>query len=420
MSVYTVSPRPWDVHCHFFNREILSLRLLIDLVMLLKKKEQQNPDSIDGLSSQLKRILHFIKMGMLPVEELWKSLEKDEPDFAFCPLMFDLEGCMISAKTEQGMLKKEIIRQLEEELVPLLDKYFPEDESYRELKICLLNAEDRPEQLYDHFAGQEKQVVDLTGQYPDRIFPFFAVDPRRRELFDDPEHQQGIGKIVSRLRINGGVFSGIKLYTPNGYSPMDRRLLALYEYCQEHQVPVTAHCSAGGFATFASAIDVDGWIYDKGDVVEKRGVYKFRNNGLFDSERVTERAMVLNHPKIWGEVLSYYPKLKLNLAHFGSQDSGKQKEWTDCIFRMMHEYPDLYTDFSCITDKSELQMMYSKYFQRAEERMKSRFLYGSDFYLNLLFCDDMKSYRRNFSELFSEQDWNRIAVENPGRFLSIF
>lgn len=419
MSVFSVTTGSWDMHCHVFNREILSLRLLVDLVMLLKKKEQQDQDSVDGFRSQLKRILHFIKIGMLSVEELWRSLEKDEPGFMFCPLMFDLEGCMISAKTEQDRLELEVGQQLREELIPLLDKYFPEAGEYPELMMLLQDNEEQWDKSYDHFAGQEKQLVNLTEQYPGRIYPFFVVDPRRNDLFDDPEHQLGIGKIVTRLQLNGGYFSGIKLYTPNGYSPMDRRLLPLYDYCQEHQVPVTAHCSAGGFATFASDIDVDGWIYVKGKVVEKRGIYKFRHNGLFDSERVTERATVLNHPKIWEQLLKNFPGLKLNLAHFGSQDSGRQTEWTDCIFGMMHEHPNLYTDFSCITDRHELQMMYEKYYLNAAGEVKSRFLYGSDFYLNMLFCDDMKAYRRNFTELFAPDDWNRITVENPERFMNL-
>lgn len=40
-----------------------------------------------------------------------------------------------------------------------------------------------------------------------RYYPLFSVDPRRKELFDNPEKQLGINKIISRLHLNGGLFS---------------------------------------------------------------------------------------------------------------------------------------------------------------------------------------------------------------------
>lgn len=408
---------PIDVHCHFFNKEILSLRLLIELGMHLKLRGQRDNQGLNSVISPLKRALHFFKTGMLPVEKIYQSLEKDESEFAFCPLMFDLEGCMIASGVGNDCNIIQSRQQVLEEVRLLLLENQDSLDDFRELSE-LLNKEDMQElQAYDHFAKQEQQLCDLVMKYPDRIYPFFAIDPRRKELFDNPEKQLGINKIISRLRLNGGLFSGIKLYTPNGYSPSDERLLPLYEYCQSYQIPITAHCSASGFASFAPSIDVRGAIYENGKVVEKKGIYKFEHNGLIDMKRVEERARILNHPKIWEQLLQQYPALKLNLAHFGAQDVGKQTEWTDCIRRMMDIYPNLYTDLSCISVKSELEMMH-RYYQDAPETVKSRFLYGSDYYLNILFIDDMKCYWDNFSDLFDPDELKTITEVNPITFLN--
>lgn len=407
----------FDVHCHFFNKEILSLRLLVELGMILCRQQERNDAAAANTASAVKRVLHFLKTGMLPVEKLYASLEKEEPGFAFCPLMFDLEGCMLSDGKKNAADREAFGRQVVRQLDAFLTCGTAEEEELRELLEHWAEEENSNRVQPDHFRIQEQQLEALVQQHPGRIFPFFAVDPRRSELFDDPEHETGIGKIVSRLRINGGVFAGIKLYTPNGYSPADERLLPLYAYCEKHRVPVTVHCSAGGFAAFASSVEVRGLIYEAGKVVSRQGEYHFRHNGLFEGRRVTERAEVLNHPQIWDRVLESFPQLKLNLAHFGSQDSGRQTEWTDCIWKMMHRYPNLYTDFSCITDKTELDYMYGHYFKKASPEVKTRFLYGSDYYLNLLFCNGMKVFLHNFSGIFSSVEWEVIARRNPVRFL---
>lgn len=409
--------QPFDVHCHFFNKEILSLRLLIELGMVLsRRKEQENLVVLQAVS-QVKRILHFLKTGMFSVEKLYASLAKDEKGFAFCPLMFDLEQGIKSAREMNMSVEEPTGQMLIDRIGELLTENSPEEKELKDLLAEWEQDENTNKVSSDRFKGQEKQLEQLARKYPERIFPFFAVDPRRSELFDDPRQQKGIQKIVSRLRMNGGMFAGIKLYAPNGYSPTDRRLLPLYEYCEAHQIPMTAHCSAGGFATFASSVEVDGFVYENGKVVRRQGICRFHHNGLFDSKRVTERAELLNHPKIWDRLLQDFPKLKLDLAHFGSKDSGRQMDWTDCIWDMMQRYPNLYTDFSCITEKSELEHMYKHYFAKADPAVKSRFLYGSDYYLNLLFCDGMPAFMKNFKEVFSPEEWEAMTTEYPIRFL---
>lgn len=409
---------PIDVHCHFFNKEVLSLHLLIELSLKLIDSKQNTVANSNLMVSPVKRALDFLKIGLQPVENIYQSLEKHEIDYIFCPLMFDLDGCFITSESENSIDSVDYKRQTINEIHSLLSEYRNESEHIDDLMKILCNDNIIESHTTDHFQIQENQLIDLRTKYADRIFPFFAVDPRRKELFDKPEEQVGIDGIINRLHINGGCFYGIKLYTPNGYSPLDDRLLPLYEYCEQYNIPITAHCSAGGFATFASSVDVRGVVCDSGKVAPVKGVYQFKNNGVLNKQRVAERAIALNHPMLWEEVLKQFPKLKINLAHFGAQDEGQQTEWTGYILKLMNIYPNLHTDLSSITNKSELEMMY-KYYQNADSAVKARFLYGSDYYLNILFLTDMDEYMRNFTDVFSSLDLRQITIDNPIAFLNM-
>lgn len=159
-----------------------------------------------------------------------------------------------------------------------------------------------------------------------------------------------------------GGFYGFKLYCPNGYSPTDPALMALYEYCERHGVPLTAHCSGGGFASFSPSITVHGHVYRNGEVVPHDGVLEFRHYRLTDKLRVKEKAELLNHPRLWEKVMEAFPRLRLNLAHFGCQDEGT--EWTELIYGMMEKFPGLHTDLSCITETAKLREM-REYFIKA-------------------------------------------------------
>lgn len=63
--------------------------------------------------------------------------------------------------------------------------------------------------------------------------------------------------------------------------------------------------------------------------------------------------------------------------------------------------------------------MYNLYYSKADPSIKSRFLYGSDFYLNLLFIDNMKQYIRQFEKVFTDTEMKEIAEINLRRFLAI-
>lgn len=432
-------PRRIDAHCHFFNKQVLTWRLLLDFIQSrIKVPFLVDMDQADNRSSQfnkIKRAIHFLKTGLhSSSEEVYQTLIKSEREYAVVPLMFDLDYCMKGApadlESEIRVFYQQILLQDRKELMELTlpndrisnsahDDEVEIEELIRTIDFLLGEETDRLalDTHEDPFLNQEKQLAGLQAKYPDKVFPFFAVDPRRKENYTMENGTYDLSPILNRLFMNGGHFYGIKLYTPNGYSPADPLLMALYEYCEQHAVPITAHCSGGGFASFARTIPLHGLIYRNNKVEKYDGKLTFQHYKITDKERVHEKAQLLNHPLIWGEVLEKYPRLKLNLAHFGTSD--ESGEWSGHIIRLMKLYPNLYTDFSCVTDKTTLSHMYNTYYAPAESAIKSRFLYGSDFYLNMLFTDSMEQYLKLFEHTFTATEMQEITEINPSRFLAL-
>lgn len=438
-----------DVHCHLFNKKVLSWRLLIDFIQSrVHTPISTNVDMMNDVSplKTIKRALHFLKIGMqASSEDVYKTLIKTEKGYLVVPLMFDLDYCMKGSQDNEDEIEDSSI---ESELIATYNQILTEDrEELLRIKgetdylnnnnedgelneiddliqtiDALLDTAYQANELdlahkTDPYLDQEKQLVDLQKKYLGTVFPFYAIDPRRKENYRYENGSYDLTPILERLAVNGGHFYGIKLYTPNGYSPADPMLMALYEYCEKYAIPITAHCSGGGFASFAKTVNFQGFIYRNNAVEKYNGNITFNHYKITDKERVHEKAQLLNHPLLWEKVLEQYPHLTLNLAHFGS--SVGTEEWSEHIIRLMRLYPNLYTDFSCISDESTLSNMYDTYYSKADPSIKSRFLYGSDFYLNMLFIDNMKQYIRQFENVFTSAEMKEIAEINPRKFLAI-
>jgi predicted TIM-barrel fold metal-dependent hydrolase len=159
--------------------------------------------------------------------------------------------------------------------------------------------------------------------YKGRIHPFAPFDPARELAYragmpapsdpDDspPEKFSSLELAKEAVRRKG--FIGVKVYNTLGYRPLgnavvddkrrwifkrngrgrytaftgeqfDEVLTELYEFCEREEVPITAHCVSNGIEAYPGA------SFDFAD------------------------------PKYWRPVLDRYPRLHLNLAHFGWND----------------------------------------------------------------------------------------------------
>jgi len=83
------------------------------------------------------------------------------------------------------------------------------------------------------------------------IHPFIFIDPRRMDKEPDFFRCNNVyGKIVLedctiKTYIEQKGFAGFKIYPALGYYPFDERLLPLWKYAAEHNIPIMTHCIRG-------------------------------------------------------------------------------------------------------------------------------------------------------------------------------
>jgi predicted TIM-barrel fold metal-dependent hydrolase len=446
--------KPIDVHCHVFNKDVLTFRILFHLVESLIfafiYRERKKADTKDFMEfiEELRKIYNFVKAGMKDSSvDVYNSLQEEYKkeygqEFIVVPLTFDLyfafKGSMRMKKKEavseediasfaddmkgnvQSLIKKIVLEKSSlSEIIDELKKSNSEEEcgAFKEemdtmldffkekLENIVLDFSDI--KLVGSFKRQLNEVQKLRKLHPEKVHPFLSADPRRFNI---------VNRIKKNVSANGPYY-GVKVYAPNGYSPTDPDMMKIYEHCCDHNIPVTAHCSHGGFATFENTIRINGIINDpvKGLITLKNEKYSF-DIPFLGKNWVDERASVLNDPDIWAEVLKKFPDLKLNLAHFGRWEEGYG--WADKIYELMRKYKNVYTDFSCVSDYPVLQK-YREYWVDASPGMRKRFMFGSDYYLNLLFAPSFNHYLSNFKTIFNNDEFNQLAVVNPRKFLGV-
>jgi predicted TIM-barrel fold metal-dependent hydrolase len=465
----------FDVHNHLFNKNFLAKELLYRLMKELKKfldqqddEEREIRDSVRGLKkviSAFKRFSYTIKVftrkdSIAIYEELNKTYKGE---FILTPLTFDLTYCFapsadraIGAPPEPSV-KDVFEREMNTMFEMIEDKARPlsrdfnttaspeEDELWNEYldekSRFLANATSLEEQhqqntdrqvhergiadilpdSFDGFEEQLRQIIELRNhpEYRNNVFPFLAVDPRRTGIAEYAKENVGKGKL----------FIGVKLYCPNGYSPTDPLLYGpegekggIYAFCEENGIPVTAHNSDAGFATFSKSVKISGHIHFQGNLHRLDNELLTFNTSIFQKHAIQERALTLNHPLIWEKVVEKYPNLILNLAHFGGgqqldaalDDPANINLWSNRIISLLKDPRyKVYTDISCFYDFDVIRKFIAS---PVYKEIRSKTLYGSDYILLLLFENNFEDNVAQFMQLFGS-DFEIIAGSNPREFL---
>jgi len=228
---------------------------------------------------------------------------------------------------------------------------------------------------------------------------------RRARLFEKmgrlDSNMAGIGRDGEPIDY-ADVFAGIKLYPQLGFDPWPgdnpeelQKVRHLYQYCVDKRIPVTTHCSDGGYKV-----------------------------GDHDS---------LTRPgpdQKWWEVLKEFPDLTLNFAHFGAESKSKKRHWRNAIIWSMEKHANVYADISCNdADADYYKELENLFNPNPKDKIKhlpnfphpklsERLLFGSDFSINLLASkvDSYNAYLNAFQNSGLPHIHN-VCEHNPQRFL---
>jgi C1A family cysteine protease/predicted TIM-barrel fold metal-dependent hydrolase len=240
-------------------------------------------------------------------------------------------------------------------------------------------------ELSKAFEKQVWELINLRKAYPDRVFPFFAVDPRRIGIMDVVTKGLRFLPKEAPIVAKDGPFFGIKLYPRLGYMPDDVEMLCpgFYGWCECNDIPITFHCSATGFppAPIPS--------YD-----------------------------AFGDPDNWNTILDAHPRLRVNFAHFGNNGEG----WADKIVALMETSKGrVFTDLACYTDAEKLKEVKGRL--DGHPVLRQRLLFGTDFDV-MLITDliHLEAYFDQFNPdiglIFSQGDMEAMSRDVPPAFLN--
>jgi len=433
-----------DTHCHLFSKEMIAEEVL----RISNNFKDINPEQLSKRfnNTDVMNILQFISHGIdNDCYELYSHMKKSYgQDFIAVPLMLDLTYTNVNpfletdSENEEKLIK--FSRSVNDRVMKAIKSFSGEKSNklYNLFEKIQFKLDNNKKNIFrDNYDIQIQDLSSLKEALPDRVYPFFSIDPRRESEFEHGILGE-IKKHVGRKK----TFAGLKLYTSLGYSPTNPILYdnskgqSVYGWCQRHRIPITVHCGNNGFAHALERNVVHGDVYypNAGEVtpmehISKDLILKYDHGILNFDDMVKERQVFLNHPKLWRKVLDKYPRLKINFAHMGGNVQVAKYTaglhtgyWTKQIIEIVSDYKNAYTDLSFLTPtdspKFNVDIFYNNLYSTLPNRVKKKILWGSDFYMLDLAETDLSRYLEQFKLAFGK-DFAKISYENPRRFLRI-
>ncbi len=279
----------------------------------------------------------------------------------------------------------------------------------------------------------EKSVIEKRyTPYHRYILPFLGIDPRNENLYEDflaVFSEVGKRNEFTNDNIPKDVFPffGVKVYPCLGYLPSDPKLMDIFKVCEEKNIPVTTHCGSG---TTRDSRDVISGKYYASDGFGNINLLEFNQDfsKVKKKKKAHAYARFFNAPSNWIPVAEKYPKLKINLAHFGSNKEWENyrsggtnthiEETLDMIIRFENVYADI--SYACATRRNLhkiVDLLRSAKIEKLKRiTYRKKILYGSDFFLNQTKKNIITVIESTF-EVFDEETINDFYVRNPYRFL---
>lgn len=246
---------------------------------------------------------------------------------------------------------------------------------------------------------EELAAIKRDPAYSELIYPFIFIHPERPMLYT-----------LVKKYMEKEHFAGLKMYPPLGYYPFDKRLDLVLSYAEQYSIPVTTHCARGG-------------VYFKGDIKDHRHpitgkeVPKSKNKFLTDT---------YTDPDNYRFLLSKFPDLKINLAHFGGFDEWEkylantiidedgEVNWFTKVSEIIRGHENVYSDVSYTLFNKELIPLLK--IALTDPTLKNKILFGSDFYMTEI-EESERAFSINLRASLGESDFKLIAQENPDLFL---
>jgi predicted TIM-barrel fold metal-dependent hydrolase len=326
------------------------------------------------------------------------------------------------------------------------------------------------------FVTQLSQAKLIKRDFPDQLFLFIGIDPRRfqgMELVKQVKEELLKGVKSTDGKTVRPYCSGIKIYPAHGYFPFDPALDELYKYASEEQIPIIFHCTRIGsqyigrniqsripfnpemimpdstHPQYAKALGGANQIKERISRYYTKGWVK--NNPIGKNEFSCD---LFSHPQNYISVLIKYPNLKICLAHMGGSDEvrhmysdskHKKKDksvrkenlleiwrmdgnnWANLIQDMMIEYKNLYVDVSStishfddpVVIRNTTNWMNQK--DKGGELLSTRFLFGTDFFMTEMLAAESELYdmmdQSQFKKFFiadAESNWTKFITKKNG------
>ncbi|MFW9997053.1 MAG: amidohydrolase family protein [Candidatus Odinarchaeota archaeon] len=414
----------YDIHCHTMD---LSHPCLY---AFMKRYTQLIPlaGSAIGFLAQIKwifsrrKIKNLLSIMERSIEEMLYAMERELPileihegqkfgSMVITPLMMDFWSHEPQESIDYPFVPKSIIPQVTDVFngIATFARTTQRKTNMKVFPFMGLNT------TYCYLKGKKEKPYENT-ELEKLLDKYFGIDTEHGK---DPYQgtraalEQSFGTFEGDIeKLGRNCFAGIKLYPPLGFDPWpdpkknsheNKKVKYLYSFCQENDIPITAHCSDGGY--------------------------------IVGSKQETEKRA---HPRKWKDVLSEFSKLKLNLAHFGGKNAGfryaatgnpfkslYQKirrggdpKWVETIIDLINTYENVYTDMSFSGVNKDYYRVLAHIIKK-HQKLKGHLLFGTDFFINLTHIRSYKEYIVNFLDtphLMPDVKF-KLCHSNPERFL---
>jgi len=242
-----------------------------------------------------------------------------------------------------------------------------------------------PDQPYYGVMEQLRRMHGIQVLSQGRLLGFAAFDPRRREWRQVMDEAIRLG------------FLGIKFYPPMGYRPagndsgqLERTMDDFFQWAEDHQVPVVAHCSPTGFQAYKGS----------------------GKNG---------------HPRYWRARLKKNPELRLILLHAGGARQHKNfdspgwfardtQEWDTpdnfarLVCELCREFSGVYTEIShfheALKDSDEARNLAANLrreitSEAGDHPLADKIMYGSDWHMPRI-ADEADDYLELYFDIMKD------------------